>query len=451
VDVVIYAGISRLSNRLYNQGLERLKNADLTYGIESLRKSINVNKNNIPARNLLGLALHEIGHVGEALKHWVISTSLLKEENPAQGYIDKVNKNARNLEKLNDAVDMFNKAFGHIKQKSDDLAIIQLKKSVELSPRFIDAWNLLTLCYLIQGDKDRAQAAVEKVLTLDAQNPTALNYYNVLNPGRAKPGFRPAAPSKKTQTQPSLNTASYKSISMQEQKSKNFHIAEILFFIIGAGLCYAVMHFLMMPAFQQEHERDLARVSQQIEEAESAHEEIAAALNEEMEELHQQINDLTATVVVRDNHADLLDRIIRVHQAYWLFTEGQFQDSVDMLENINTVGLPFDVTRRIEDIREGSYPVIGLAHYNTGNTAFLANPRDVYLARASLEQAFYFMNDSATQWNELLFMLGSIYYDDGRLEDAHELLYDLRTRAPNHRPQTTQNLLNSINTQLEED
>ena len=54
-------------------------------------------------------------------------------------------KNAREMEKCNDAVRMYNQAITYLKQGSDDLAIIQLKKSIDNNPNFIDAYNLMTL------------------------------------------------------------------------------------------------------------------------------------------------------------------------------------------------------------------------------------------------------------------------------------------------------------------
>lgn len=446
VDTVLYMGIVRLSDRLYNTGLERLKNADFTYGIESLEKSVNVNKNNVPARNLLGLALFEVGHVGEALKHWVISTSLLKEDNPAQGYIDKVHKNARGLEKLNDSIGMYNVALGHINQKSDDLAIIQLKKAVDTNPRFVDALNLLALCYLIQSDKDRAAAVVERVLVLDVQNPTALNYYTVLHPGRTRPSLKSAATPRR---QVQANVGAYSSIGMQDKKSTNFNFAAILSFIIGVVISAAFIYFLIIPAFQSEHDADALRLMQQMEANETAHEAEVQAVQGEVEELHQRINDLNSTIISMAADASLQDRQLRVHHAHMLYSNDQLQEAIDSLESIETTGLPPDIRERMDEIRENAYPRLGLINYNTGLAAFNANPRDTYLALNALEAAFRFMNEDATQWNDLNFMLGTLYYDDGRLSQAEELLSYVRERAPNFRPITITNMLNSIETQTE--
>jgi len=234
---------------------------------------------------------------------------------------------------------------------------------------------------------------------------------------------------------------------MQEQKSTNFHIAEILFFIVGAACAVAVMYFLVMPAFQSEHSAEIARIEQRIVEVEEARDIRIAEIEVEVEEMQSEVEEMQSIVAARDTEIARQDRIIRVHHAYTLYSNDQLQESIDALNDINMAGLPPDIVERAANIREGAYPVLGLASYNAGLAAFTLNPRDVYLARVSLEAAFYFMTEDATQWNELLFMLGTIYYDDERLDEAEDLLYNLRERAPNHRPQATTNMLNSIEAQ----
>ena len=228
VDEVLYTGTVRLSDKLYNKGLSKLNNGDLSQGIELLTRSVSVNKNNVPARNLLGLALFEIGYVGDALKHWVISQSLLKENNPANQYVEEARNNSRALEALNDAVAKYNQALTYIKQKSDDLAIIQLKRAVELNPRFVDALNLLTLCHLIQNDREKAAAAAERVLAVDIQNTVALNYLTILNPNRPKQDTRKNQSRNSRQSSPDRRASYSRPTPVQEKRPRTFRFDIIL-------------------------------------------------------------------------------------------------------------------------------------------------------------------------------------------------------------------------------
>ena len=446
----MYKRTISLSDKLYNQGLGRLKASDFTHGIDSLTKSVAINKKNTTARNLLGLALFEVGHVGDALMHWVISTSLDANDNPAEGYLDRVHKNSRALEKMNDAVAMYNHALSHIKQKSDDLAIIQLKKAVENNPRFVDALNLLALCHLIQNDKDRAIIAVERVLSIDAHNSIANRYYSMLNSkGKAiRQATAPfTAPLKFANKSPDSHGPYRSPIGINDKKSTNFHISEILSFVIGAGIAVAVIYFLLFPAVQNEHEREIARVEQKIVQAEETHQDAIQAITAGKDALQAEIDNRGVAIQGFEDAAQLQERINAVYNAQWLAHENQLREAIDILDNLDTTGMDSNILNRIDAIREGAYPALANHYFAEGQRAF--NASDYYKALVDLELARRFMAEEMTnQWRDLWFMLGSIYYNDGRLSEALEMLTPVRENFPNHRPQATTRMINSIQAQL---
>jgi len=87
VDVYLYKKIMYVSNRFYNEGLEKASVRDLSGAVVSLRQSLKFNKNHIEARNLLGLVYFEMGEVVAAMSEWVISKNLRPEKNIADDYI----------------------------------------------------------------------------------------------------------------------------------------------------------------------------------------------------------------------------------------------------------------------------------------------------------------------------------------------------------------------------
>lgn len=54
-DITIYKKVISASNGFYNIGLDKAKVRDLSGAIIALKKSVEINKKNIQARNLLGL------------------------------------------------------------------------------------------------------------------------------------------------------------------------------------------------------------------------------------------------------------------------------------------------------------------------------------------------------------------------------------------------------------
>jgi len=442
LDFNVYKRIDHLSNRLYNQGLDRLKNNDYCHALEYLKKSITINKKNVTARNLLGLALFEVGHVGEALKHWVVSQSIQKVDNPASAYLDKVHKNTRSLERMNDAVTMYNNALIHIRNKSDDLAVIQLKKSVEINPKFIDAHNLLTLCYLIQNERVQAAACIDKVLSVDSMNPIALSYYATLHPNRTRPVKVPQ-PATQAKPQPSQTVGPYKTINIEEKKHKNFHISEILSFIFGVVGAAAIMYFLIVPQIDNAHAQQVRRAEDAMDELRLEHAEQITSLEDDYALLETQITQRDGRITALEHEADVQDRIIRVHQAFNLFSDGQFLEAVHLIDDIDQTGLPFDIRGRIEQIYSGSYPPLALHFFNTGRTAFQAN--DDHLAIVELEQAQRFIQPTQTQYAEFLNMLGTLYFRAGdRDDEAVELLTELQNNFPNFMPITVGQMLTTI-------
>jgi Tfp pilus assembly protein PilF len=158
INIEIYKKSKAISIKLYNKALTMANSQDISSAIENLNKSVEFDKTNYVSRNLLGLLYFEVGEIGNALKQWIISNSYSKDKNSAKQYIDTVQNDSRKLEKYNDAIKMYNKALNYMKQKSEDMAIIQLKKALEINPKFIEAYNLLTLCYLYLKDNTKALA-----------------------------------------------------------------------------------------------------------------------------------------------------------------------------------------------------------------------------------------------------------------------------------------------------
>ena len=147
-DVALYKRILSASNRLYNDGLEKASVRDLSGAIVSLRQSLKFNKNNIDARNLLGLVYFEIGEAVAALKEWVISDNIRPKKNIAADYIEMIQANQTRLSSINETIKKYNQALMYCNQDSIDLAVIQLKKVLSNSPKYVRAHQLLALLYI---------------------------------------------------------------------------------------------------------------------------------------------------------------------------------------------------------------------------------------------------------------------------------------------------------------
>ena len=452
MDVVLYSGTIKISDILYNRGLAKAKAGDLTNAIENLTKSVQINKNNVFARNLLGLLLLEVGHVGGAIKEWVISQSLLKDNNPASLYLDIASNNNDLLDNLNDAVLMYNQALEFIHLKNDDMAMIQLKKAVEINPKFIDALNLLSFCFLIKRDIDRASSTIDRVLAMDANNTIALTYYSEINPGQIKPAqnIRKAQLSAKPiidETSPQTTGSqpfTYNKIPINEKAKTNFHFAEIVSFIIGAACMLAVIYILVIPTITRRSNEMERNFRQQLDES---WDEYIYALEQkdiEIANLQTEVNGMTSGFVEMELELDIQSRINLILNAYSLYNERRYVASVDMLGNIDITGLPPDIQDRAETIMYEARPLAAREYFNSGLTAY--NNNDYDNALTEFERSLSLIMETADEYENLLFYLGSLYAHLNMNLKAIEVLEALKDKNPNHpRMDDVNNIIATIN------
>ncbi|MCM1498079.1 MAG: tetratricopeptide repeat protein [Clostridium sp.] len=165
------------SNYYYNVGLDRASVRDLTGAIDALNLALKYNKQNINARNLLGLIYYEMGETVTGLTQWVISNSYYPgENNIASYYIKEVQADPVKLEEANQLAKQFNQALMHARQGTKDLAFIQLKRILSNYPHFVKGYLLLALLYMDSGNTDKAKKAIKRVLRIDKNNTLAVKY-----------------------------------------------------------------------------------------------------------------------------------------------------------------------------------------------------------------------------------------------------------------------------------
>ena len=199
-DVRSYKRIMGIANRFYNIGLEKAKVRDLSGAITDLRQCLKFNKDQVDARNLLGLVYFETGEVVAALSEWVISKNIRPKKNIADDYLDRIQTNQTKLDMINQTIKKYNQALTYCRQDSYDLTVIQLKKVLSLNPKYIRAHQLLALLYINEaqnsessGDRSTSEAIqssrrkaleswknarteLEKCQAIDINNTTTLRY-----------------------------------------------------------------------------------------------------------------------------------------------------------------------------------------------------------------------------------------------------------------------------------
>lgn len=265
-NVKIYKKLISASNALYNRGLEKAQVRDLSGAKEDLKNSLKVYKENIPARNLLGLVYFETGDIVSALSEWIVSKNYQPEDNIADHYINAVQKNTGKLEAYNIALKKYNQSLLYARQGSLDLAVIQLKKVLSIHDKFISAHLLLALVAIQTNQIDLARKELKKVLHIDRGNVLALNYFKEVDQLRGKSGDRKSNKiSKDAVTYTSGNETIIQPKSVQENSGRNV-VLDILFgLVIGMAVCWFVFAPAKIQSANNSANQQVIEYSDQLE------------------------------------------------------------------------------------------------------------------------------------------------------------------------------------------
>lgn len=310
-DVSVYKKVIGLSNAYYNMGLAKASVRDLASAADYLRRSIKFDKRNINARNLLGLVYFEMGEAVQALSEWVISKNFQPDDNRADIYIKELQSNPTRLDTINQTIKKFNIALGYAQEGNDDLAVIQLKKVLNLNPNLIKGHLILALLYMKRGDYDRAKKPVMKVLKIDANNVLAKKYLAEIEnkPGKKNNNEEETVSksssriSDRKRFKPEFDTGANEPLSGYDviipnngyKESNNGTIA-VLNVIIGIIIGVAATFFLITPA--------------RVNSLNSAHKKEVVNLNSQIASLNSKITDLNGKLdEANSGKADLQNQI----------------------------------------------------------------------------------------------------------------------------------------------
>ncbi len=255
------------SIKLYNNAIIKANLKEYSEAIILCKKSISFDKSNTEARNLLGLLYYKVGRVAEALKQWILSTNFDEDEqnNKAFSYISTFQEELREHEKLNDAITIYNEAITYLKARNDDLAVIRLKKALDINPMFIEAINLLSFCYILQKKYKNASLLLEVALNIDPSNHVAKTYMLEIDNNTNKKGNI-----EKNLIDGYNSNGNLSVIDEDISTTKNKPNFNSLLAFIGGGLLMSLfMYYLIIPELNQQRIKALEELntSMQLEQS----------------------------------------------------------------------------------------------------------------------------------------------------------------------------------------
>jgi len=417
-DVSLYKKIIYVSNRYYNEGLEKASVRDLSGAVDSLRQSLRFDKNNIKARNLLGLVYFEMGEVVTALREWVISKNMSPRKNIADEYIEKVQSNSSRLDSINQTIKKFNRAIALCQQGSKDLAVIQLKKVLSLNPRFIRAHQLLALLYMDREDWERAERELRKCMDIDRNNVQTLRYLKevemMLMPDET---MRQPIKRKKDESirYQSDNELIIQPLNVKEPKRSG--VPTLLNIAIGLVLGLAFTYFLLVPAAQSnvrnEEQQIIARISNESDARMARIQELESQisnLNAEMDGLNEEIEGYVGPEGTLQTMDSLLEAASVYLESQDVFAAADDLEAIAQKVDVSQVSGGFQ--RLYQAVFAAIGPQLSSSYYTQGYESYRSNDFP-----AAIEAFRLAVNYDETNM-EACFYLAEAYRQNGNNEEA---------------------------------
>ena len=409
--------IIRQSNAWYNDGLSKARIRDLSGAVQSLRRSLQYNRDNITARNLLGLVYYGRGEVVEALIEWIISKNLRPRDNIANGYIRSIQNSARELEVIDQAVRRYNQCLVSCRQ-NEDMAIIQLKKVTASHPTFLKAHQLLALLYLHTKQNAKARQTLAIARKLDTTNETTLRYMHELSQVRGKKAKKQEnkgtkrKKKKKEAIEYSLGneTIIQPAHRMVKEIAGRFTLMNI---VLGAAIGAAIVWYLIVPAVDEsktdKRNKETIEYSLRI----NAMEAQVSALTRTLDGYRADSADSEEAVQTAAVTADSYENLMLALEQY---NSGNYSEDMvaDTLLNINRAALGEGGQTEFDSLTESVYPVACSTKYDSGVASL--NVANYETAIESLLQVVR-MDESYDDGGALL-ALGNAYLENGDSEAA---------------------------------
>jgi len=421
-DISVYERLVYISNAYYNKGLEKARVRDLSGAIDMLKKSLEINKENTDARNLLGLVYFEMGEAVAALSEWVISQNFQPQDNDAEYFLKKVQSDTVAFDGMNQTIKKFNIALVNAKRQDDDLAILQLKRVISQNPKFVRALLLLALIYMKNCEYEKARRCLVRVQKIDVANVTALRYLEEIRLN-TQPGG--AAQEANKEFEESSFASQIVPVTSYREEKPNF-MAFITFFL-GILIGVAVIYFMAVPNIRQSIKEDYNKKERNYSAVLSAKDVEISTLKSNIRILETKIEDLER-VIRREEGYTLIDYepYIDLMYAYQEYlkqeaatleqTEELLRDAknLDMTEmtDLSAVAMYEDMIEVLETRAGDFYLAEAMLLYGNGNIAE---------ALPLLEQAYNYTSDNP----EVVYHLARIHHEQGdlfRAKDFYEII-----------------------------
>jgi len=317
-------------------------------------------------------------------------------------------KSGKLPEKIAEAIKLYNRALEDIQFKSEDIAIIALKKAISLHPVFYEAMNLLGLCYAMVGKEEEAKASFQRVIEADDSSIRALEYLKKMQSqdGEEEIKETPARKSRKTGSRSGLAGSLARGLG-PEDNNKFYFVKYIAGIIIGVIITSVI--WCMVPTdralFRVEKVENIVKDPELVEEI--------AFLNGRIEELEQDLkNKNEENLKLSYDFQVYREWVNRLNEANREYQDGNYTGSASLLYDTQGTDVPED----LYDYYKSLWDVVRIRAaedlYREGNKLYNGNrnkdPEIYRQAWEKYETCISYIGDEKVSY------LSNLYYQAGK-------------------------------------
>lgn len=405
------------ANYYYNIGLEKVEMRDLSGAVTQLKKALTYNKEHKDARNLLGLVYYEMGEGGKAYIQWKISAKLNSvEENAANKYIKQMEEHPAVFEEINETAKKFNQALVYAKQGSDDLAMIQIKKVLSITPNFVRGHLLFALLHMRAGDNAAAKVDLNNALAVDNYNTTARRFLMEIGENPMAAAETVPAENLKPDNE---NLKNVRPVDHYEDPSKETW-KQFVYMLIGLAIGVVAMFVLVIPSVRAGVSVDYNNLKKEYNETVSQKDGEISQLQSDKDSLESDNEDLTERLSVYeggDGEDSMYDSLIKASQAY---SDNDYVECAEELSNIKESALPSKTAKDLyNSMKEDAYSQASSQLYASGENLYNTYKYDEALD--DLKAAYKYSDNDY----EILYRLAMCYKQLDKMDKAKPYFYDI--------------------------
>jgi len=318
--------------------------------------------------------------------------------------IDEIVKGNEKLsDNIKNSLFLYNKAIESLKSGSEDIAAIELKKATSMNPDFYEAWNLLGLCYVYIGEKEKAAEAFGKVIKAESNSILALNYMKRL--GLAEPG--PLEKDKRASqavqaSEPIKRVRENKS----EQKIKKDKNKRLLYTAIKIGAGFAAGFLVSYAIFLNVPQKNNEPENQPDNNTESIVNAVKDEYEAKLKELQDKYDLLQKDKDAAMQQADYYKASLKLYEIEDLAREKKYEDAAGMLFLMKTIDFKDEEKKKFDELYKQIMPQAAKAAYDQGYKLYNSKQYQESLAKFEKVQLY---DPEFNRMDAVLYYMGRCY------------------------------------------